>query len=1091
MSHRYPCIKSRALSASNAVVLCLILSGFHVLPVHARDNSGTTLEEVTVTGSRIVRRDFQANSPITTVDKEMFENTSTAGIENVLNHLPQFIPAGTQFNTQDVQQTAANTLGVSSISLRGLGPNRNLVLLDGRRAIPVNAGMAIDINTIPGSAIARVESISGGASATYGGDAMAGVTNFILKNDYEGAEINTQYNTTEVGDAQELRISTLLGASVSEGRGNVMFGGEYFDRKDARRIDRDYAVKALADPTNDGTNLFYSDTAYAPDPFNRPSQAATDAIFSALPPGTLRQTPFDNSGNFFINTDGTVYTGGSDFGGNTGAAGAYRYSGPFLVNGVAYRKITDDGGIHQNSLDSLISIPLKRYSMFGRGHFGITENLSVFGQGTFANTSTRTLQTFFAPASGAWAASIPHGTGIYVPSVGVGGATPAAYQSGGTFGLNCPSVGGCTNSQVFPTPPELTALLDSRGNPNATWQLNKGLDFLGPARTANQSTTYQVIAGFEGKFPSLDWTWEAYASHGGTIGHTNFLGFGSLARWRAVVTAPNYGKSFFVSGGFGGGLGRCDTGIPVFGIFTPSDDCIDAVQADLQNTQKMEQTIFEANVQGHAFDLPPGEVRFATGASYRRNTYQFHTDHLSSQSSFLDSGIGLFPLSNSTGKTDVGELYMETLVPVLKDLPLVKSFGLELGYRYSDYDSVGSVDTYKALFDWSVDENIRFRGGYQVANRAPNIAELFEARTQTVGISFLGDFCSTANVFAPYSANPTVNPNAAAVRAVCEARMGGTGSSGATTYYSGSQTTGGFTFMLSNRIGNPDVDIESARTITVGAVVTSPWEHPLLNRMSLTADWYQIKISDLISTQSADDVYTACLNPASNPAFDPNAPACLLIQRDPNSGNIAPTDVTYTNGASVKYSGVDLQFNWGTDTSDLFGLDRLLPGSLNLNFMTTILLTVETQAPNAAKFDWVGTGGPILPSLNFGSYDYRTFTTLTWANGPMNVGLNWRFLPALESVNAVTAAPGTNAVVPSGDYHIFDLHGSYTFGGHYTLRAGIENLLGTDPEILNKVVCSTAPKVAPSCDDATGTPGGFGFYDALGRRFFVGIKAEY
>jgi iron complex outermembrane receptor protein len=162
------------------------------------------LEEITVTGSRIVRRDYEANSPITTIDANRFEESSTISIESVMNQLPQFIPSITQFNPLGpneqnpggIAQGATRTPGAANLSLRGLGANRNLVLIDGRRGMPINASMAVSINTIPSAAIARVETITGGASSVYGADAISGVVNFILKRDFEGIDINTQYGTT-------------------------------------------------------------------------------------------------------------------------------------------------------------------------------------------------------------------------------------------------------------------------------------------------------------------------------------------------------------------------------------------------------------------------------------------------------------------------------------------------------------------------------------------------------------------------------------------------------------------------------------------------------------------------------------------------------------------------------------------------------------------------------------------------------------------------------------------------------------------------------------------------------------------------------
>src|SRR5690554_875141 len=171
----------------------------------AQDRVG--LEEVVVTGSRIVRRDFEANSPITTIDATRFEETSTIAIESVVNQLPQFVPAASQFEsggqgTGGYLGGSTRTPGAATLSLRGLGPNRNLVLLDGRRAMPVNANMAVNINTIPAAAVERVETITGGASSVYGADAIAGVVNFILKRDFEGVDFNMQWGQTAEGDGE-------------------------------------------------------------------------------------------------------------------------------------------------------------------------------------------------------------------------------------------------------------------------------------------------------------------------------------------------------------------------------------------------------------------------------------------------------------------------------------------------------------------------------------------------------------------------------------------------------------------------------------------------------------------------------------------------------------------------------------------------------------------------------------------------------------------------------------------------------------------------------------------------------------------------
>ncbi|HEX5046044.1 MAG TPA: TonB-dependent receptor plug domain-containing protein, partial [Gammaproteobacteria bacterium] len=196
-------------------------------------------EEILVTGSRIVRRDLEAPSPIMTVDAQRLENSSTVSIESVLNQMPQFVPEGTQFD-QGIQAGPTASLGIGSLNLRGIGANRTLVLVDGRRAQPANAALLIDTATIPKAAIERVETISGGASAVYGADAMAGVVNFVLKKDFEGVDMDFHTSTTQEGDGAETQFTTLLGVNTADDKGNVMLGIEWYHRGEVQQQNRDF-----------------------------------------------------------------------------------------------------------------------------------------------------------------------------------------------------------------------------------------------------------------------------------------------------------------------------------------------------------------------------------------------------------------------------------------------------------------------------------------------------------------------------------------------------------------------------------------------------------------------------------------------------------------------------------------------------------------------------------------------------------------------------------------------------------------------------------------------------------------------------------
>lgn len=1049
VTRKYSVFRPTPVRATVAAVLgTTAIAGF-IAPVHAQD-SGGQLEEVKVTGSRILRRDLDASSPLVTVGSESFENSGTVALETSLNKLPQFVPAVTQFVTQDVQNTATNTVGASTINLRGLGANRTLVLLDDRRAMPVNASLVVDINTIPAAAIKRVEIISGGASSTYGADAVGGVVNFILKNDFEGMEFDTQYGMTELGDDQELRVSGLMGGNFSDNRGNAMFGVEYYKRGAARQDERDFYTKGWADPTVAGTEAFFGGTSYAPG-FNLPSQSVVDGIFSQAPQGV------DANGNalgvgagssFYFNQDGTIFT-------QADPDGVYRYNG-ILDN--RFRKVSSTGTLQQNQLESLASIPADRYSLFGRADYDVRDDLSFFVQGNFTKTNVRTVLQY-SPAVAGWSVNIPR-------------------------------------DADHPVPDELAALLDSRTvspfappgttGPDQPWELDRVLDFLPPRGSSDSNQTYQVLAGLNGALPFSDWTWEGYVSHGNSEVTSVQTGFASLERYRALVLMPNYGKGAVltgnaVGGGFAGGSATCTTGLPIFDSFIPSQDCIDAITVNLQSKSNMDQDIAEVNLQGALFNLPAGEVRGAVGGSWRKNTYSFLFDNLASSSSYVDSAVGLFPASSTVGEDTVKEGYVEFVVPILADLPAFKRLNLELGYRFSDYDSVGNVDTYKALADWTIVDSVRFRGGFQRANRAPNIGELFLPDTQAVGFTAFGDPCGI-NTLASYGVNPDTNRNGAAgaaqALAFCQNLIG----AASTVYYQNQiPGTGFFPLATVTQQGNVNLKSEVADTYTAGFVFRPTFETKLLSRLTASIDWYRFDISNAIAALSFDTVYSQCMDPLNNPTGDLSNPFCQFITRDPNNGTPAKTLGPYRNVGALKTSGVDLAVDWNADLADM-GMANA-PGSLGVNLQVTYLDEFKIQEiANAPIIDYAGTVGGVDGNSQ-GQFRYKTFLTTTYTVGGISAGLRWRHLP---SAHAASYAQDPNTPFQGPDhYDIFDLTGNWEINQTYQVRFGIENLLDKDPEITNS---NPTPGGTFTTGQGTTLPG---YYDVLGRRYFVGFKARF
>src|SRR5215475_7876768 len=337
----------------------------------AGDNSDG-LTQVVITGSRIARRDYEANSPIQTIDASALENKASVTIEDTLNKMPQFVPAATGYtqvsNGELINTGSTTTAGAATLSLRGLGPNRNLVLIDGYRAVPVNATMAVDINTIPAAAIDRVEVITGGASSVYGADAVSGVVNFLLKKNFQGINVDAQYGAMQNGHAGEGRFSALVGTNAADGRGNIMLGMEYDKREPVEWKDVRFYRDSMRDPTTNGTISIVTDPYITFAATNAPSGAASDSIFNKAPANTvLRNSVGAIGGNVYLNQDGTVYTGASIFNtvspaGVGSTAGLYRYNGPLTEGDFVFRKIDGQGFLQEYIPGHKANVPLERYS---------------------------------------------------------------------------------------------------------------------------------------------------------------------------------------------------------------------------------------------------------------------------------------------------------------------------------------------------------------------------------------------------------------------------------------------------------------------------------------------------------------------------------------------------------------------------------------------------------------------------------------------------------------------------------------------------------------------------------------------------------
>ncbi|HEY0052079.1 MAG TPA: TonB-dependent receptor plug domain-containing protein, partial [Caulobacteraceae bacterium] len=204
-------------------------------PAYAQE-SDAQVDEIVVTGSRIARQDYVANSPIVTVGQEDFQATGSVTIETLLNDMPQFVPSVTATSNNPSNGGQAN------VELRGLGPSRTLVLLNGRRMTPSNSDGSVDVNTVPTALVKNIEVITGGASAAYGSDALAGVINFILRDDFEGVQFDAQYGETMRNDGQTKAASLTVGGNFADDRGNAVMSLQYSSRANIYNANREFSA---------------------------------------------------------------------------------------------------------------------------------------------------------------------------------------------------------------------------------------------------------------------------------------------------------------------------------------------------------------------------------------------------------------------------------------------------------------------------------------------------------------------------------------------------------------------------------------------------------------------------------------------------------------------------------------------------------------------------------------------------------------------------------------------------------------------------------------------------------------------------------
>jgi len=979
-----------------------------VAQAQATDQGETALTTVVVTGSRIPQPQLESVAPVSVVNREEIAQTGTTRIENLLNTLPQVM---SDFGSGD----SNGSTGEATVSLYGLGSARTLVLVNGRRLMPgdptQNANAAPDLNQIPASLVERVDVLTGGASAVYGADAVAGAVNFVMNDHFEGVRVDANYsfyNHTQhdkwveglestfaietpqhtVNDGYNRDFTVIMGANFADGKGNST---GYFGY---RRID------AVTQAQRD---------------FSKCSLSTSGGHVSCGGSLTSARGVFLTGTGFNTIGPGNVLVPASFSGPNTAL---YNYA---------------PANYYQR--------PDERYTAGTFVHYDINDHVQAYMEFMFMDDRSI-------------AQIAPSGAFFFSGTGSTGGAPD------GTWEVNCnnPYLSaseftgfGCTS------PTDIAHVAFGRRDVEG----GNRYDDLG-------HTSFRTVAGVKGDITDA-WTYDVYAQNG--ITRLNEAYYNNLSKSRIsnaleAVKTPTGTVCLANSGAAIGAPGCIPWDIFQLGGVTPAQVNYLAVPSLSKGatTERVVDGSITGDLGKMGVQLPTAHhgLGVSFGTEYREEKNEFQPDEEYISNDLSGNGGPTLP---TNGSFHVFEGFMEARLPILEDMPLAKSFNVEAGYRYSDYNlSFGSTNTYKLGLEWAPINDVRFRGMFNRAVRAPNIQELFlEPRVQLDGTI---DPCA--------GAAPVASAAACAASGVTAAEYGHIAADPASQY---NGLVG----------GNQNLQPEVAKTYTAGFVITPS----MLPNFNATIDYYSIRIDNFITTYGANFILKTCLATA-NPFF------CDKVHRAPALGTAADGSLFAGDNSYIDDGTYNLgwQKAQGIDLTSEYKLDIGRAGKLNFSFVGNYDIKFATEpVPGFGSYNCAGYYGATcgvpapkwkhkirmdwrtpIPSLD-AWVDWRKIGSVAVENTQTNPLLSGPTSPFDPAGTHLGTQPGT--WVSARNY--IDLGVAYTAASKYTIRMGVNNLFDRDPPLMD---LDYLPTVFGNGNTIPGT------YDTLGRYIFVSLTAD-
>jgi len=965
----------------------------------AEQQEAPDVDRMVVTGSRLMTdSNLIAPNPVLTVGEAELESRGITRIEDLTNSLPQVF-AG---QTAEVSNGAT---GTATLNLRGLGAIRTLPLIDGRR-LPFGSAQSspANIDNVPSGLIDRIEIVTGGASAVYGSDAIGGVVNFILKDNFEGLEIDVQGGFHQAGndsdlfeavlndadvaapggeiDGREINVSLTMGANTADGRGNVTMFFNYENLKPITQDNRIESACALGG-----------------------SASGPEGI------GCI------GSGNFRL------------FAGPGNPDGVFQEEDGEFVPFVSSPRTTFNFGPR-----NFFQRPIERFQFYTKADYEITDDIELFADISFMNNSSDA-QIAESATFGVWSINCDN----------------PLIQPEASTGIPLTEVFGCVPD------PETGVIPDQFDNITASHRNVEG----GPRNSELDLTTWRTIGGVRGTI----------------FDHYDFELFGQFSRVLDTdiseqdLIIDNVQDAFFVVEDENGNP-VCRSGNPgcvPLDIFTRgpngetnvTDEAREFVEGIGLVTGEVDQQVFGGTIQtdlgrfGVQSPFADSGLGLLFGGEFRQDELVSKPDQISQQPDGGFTGVG-GPTLPVSGEVRVREAFVEGQLPLINDVPAFEQLAVGGAYRHSDYttrsNALGTerkfdTDTWHVYVNWTPIDQLRLRGQFQRAIRAPNVIELFTG--QGTG---LPDLTGNMGLFDPCaSANPIRSFEECARTGVTEEQFGRI-----------LDVIAGQTQSITG--GNPDLDPEESDTWTFGAVITPDF----VPGLTLSADWFNIELDDAIADGiGAQTILDNCLD-TGNPAF------CNLINRGPTGSLVAGQSgvgfqATNINIATLETTGIDLQAVYDLDLWNI-GLEGA--GSVRFDYAATILDELrETPFPGA---DVIECAGFFLGECDIPNPEYRHRMITSWQT-PWDVTVNatWRFFSSTDNQSG-DVTPVIDREIDTIQY--LDLSANWIATDALEFRAGVNNIFGEQPP----VITSAGPA---SFGNGNTFPGVF---DAQGRFIFFG-----